>query len=37
MHAEYDTTNLPDELILTNYIVIRDDLIAALFIIFNNT
>ena len=35
--GDYDKTNLPDELILTNYIVIRDDLISALFIIFNNT
>jgi ketosteroid isomerase-like protein len=35
--GNYDKTNLPDELILTNYIVIRDDLISALFIIFNNT
>jgi len=35
--GDYDKTNLPDELILTNYIVMRDDLITALFIIFNNT
>ena len=35
--GDYDKSNLPDELILTNYIVIRDDLITALFIIFNNT
>ena len=35
--GDYDKTNLPDELILTNYIVIHDDLITALFIIFNNT
>jgi hypothetical protein len=35
--GDYDKTNLPDELILTNYIIIRDDLITALFIIFNNT
>jgi hypothetical protein len=35
--GNYDKTNLPDELILTNYIVIRDDLISSLFIIFNNT
>ncbi|MEO3757611.1 nuclear transport factor 2 family protein [Mycobacterium sp. B14F4] len=33
----YDKTNLPDELILTNYILIREDRIAALFITFNNT
>ncbi|GAS87468.1 nuclear transport factor 2 family protein [Mycolicibacterium brisbanense] len=32
----YDKTNLPDELILTNYFVIHDELISALFIIFNN-
>jgi len=35
--GDYDKTNLPDELILTNYVIIRDDLITALFIIFNNT
>ncbi|MEN4401666.1 hypothetical protein ACNQR7_10800 [Mycolicibacterium senegalense] len=34
--GDYDKTNLPEELILTNYIVIRDDLIAALFIVLNN-
>jgi hypothetical protein len=34
--GDYDKTNLPDELILTNYLVVRDGLIAALFIIFNN-
>lgn len=34
--GDYDKTNLPDELILTNYFVVRDDLITALFIIFNN-
>ena len=33
--GDYDKTNLPDELILTNYVIIRDDLITALFIIFN--
>lgn len=33
--GDYDKTNLPEELILTNYIVIRDDLIAALFIVLN--
>ena len=27
---------VPDELILTNYVVVRDDLITGLFIIFNN-
>jgi hypothetical protein len=35
--GDYDKTNLPDELILTTYIVIRDELITALFIIFNHT
>jgi hypothetical protein len=35
--GDYNKSNLPDELILTNYIIIRDDLITALFIIFNNT
>ncbi len=35
--GDYDKSNLPDELILTNYMIIRDDLITALFIIFNNT
>jgi hypothetical protein len=35
--GDYDKTNLPDELILTNYMIIREDLITALFIIFNNT
>ncbi|MDH6244429.1 hypothetical protein [Mycobacterium sp. OTB74] len=34
--GDYDKTNLPDELILTNYLVIHDDLITALLIIFNN-
>lgn len=33
--GDYDKSSLPDELILTNYIVVRDDLIAGLFIIFN--
>lgn len=32
--GNYDKTGLPDELVLTNYIVIRDDLIAGLFIVF---
>jgi hypothetical protein len=35
--GEFDKTNLPAELILTNYIVVRDDAIAALFIAFNNS
>ncbi len=35
--GDFDKTNLPDELILTNYIVLHDDLITALFIIFNDT
>ncbi|OBI85528.1 nuclear transport factor 2 family protein [Mycobacterium asiaticum] len=33
--GDYDKSNLPDELVLTNYIVVRDNLIAGLFIIFN--
>ncbi|WP_441960436.1 nuclear transport factor 2 family protein [Mycolicibacterium houstonense] len=33
--GDYDKTDLPEELILTNYIVTRDDLIAALFIVLN--
>lgn len=33
--GDYDKTNLPDELILTNYLVIRDDLISALLIVYN--
>lgn len=33
--GDFDKSNLPDELILTNYLVIRDDRIEALFIIFN--
>jgi hypothetical protein len=32
--GDFDKTNLPDELILTNYFVIRDKAIAALFIAF---
>ena len=32
--GDFDKTNLPDELILTNYIVVRDDAITGLFIIF---
>ena len=31
----FDKTNLPDELILTNYMVIRDGRISGLFIVFN--
>ncbi|WP_210115443.1 nuclear transport factor 2 family protein [Mycobacterium sp. DL99] len=35
--GDYDKTNLPEELILTNYIVTREDLIAALFTVFNKS
>jgi hypothetical protein len=35
--GDYDKTNLPDELILTNHNITREDLITALFIIVNNT
>ncbi|WP_099025566.1 nuclear transport factor 2 family protein [Mycolicibacterium palauense] len=34
--GDFDKTGLPDELVLTNYVVVRDDRIAGLFIIFNN-
>ncbi|CRZ16990.1 nuclear transport factor 2 family protein [Mycolicibacterium neworleansense] len=33
--GEFDKTDLPAELILTSYIVVRDDAIAALFIAFD--
>lgn len=33
--GDFDKTDLPDELVLTNYIVVRDGLITGLFIIFN--
>ncbi|MFV8320089.1 nuclear transport factor 2 family protein [Mycobacterium sp. 23] len=33
--GDFDKTGLPDELVLTNYIVARDDLITGLFIVFN--
>ena len=33
--GDFDRTGLPDEVILTNYFVVRDDGIAALFVIFN--
>jgi hypothetical protein len=33
--GDFDRTGLPDEVILTNYFVVRDDRIAALFVIFN--
>ncbi|MFN6554477.1 nuclear transport factor 2 family protein [Mycolicibacterium septicum] len=33
--GDYDKTNLPEDLVLTNYIVTREGLIAALFIVFN--
>lgn len=35
--GDYDKTGLPDELVLTNYLVVRDDLISGLFIIFNRS
>jgi hypothetical protein len=31
----YDKTNLPDELIMTSYFALRDDLIVSLAVIFN--
>jgi hypothetical protein len=31
----YDKTNLPDELIMTNYFAIRDNMIVSLAVIFN--
>jgi SnoaL-like domain len=34
--GDYDKTNLPDELILTNYFVVEDDAITALFVIYNS-
>jgi hypothetical protein len=33
--GDFDRTNLPDELILTNYFTIRDDKIDSLFVIRN--
>jgi hypothetical protein len=33
--GEYDKSNLPEELILTNYFIIRDSKIVSLAIIFN--
>ena len=33
----YDKTNLPDELILTNYFTVRDGKIVRLIVIFNTT
>ena len=33
--GDFDKTNLPDELILTNYFTVRDGKIDALFVIFN--
>lgn len=35
-NGDYDKTNLPDELILTNYFVIEDDAITAPFVIYNS-
>jgi hypothetical protein len=34
--GDYDKTNLPDELILTNYFVVEDGAITALFVIYNS-
>ena len=33
--GEFDKTDLPDELILTNYFTVRDGMIARLFVIRN--
>jgi len=33
--GDFDKTGLPDPLILTNYVVLHDDLISALFIVLN--
>ncbi len=33
--GDYDKTNLPEELVLTNYFTIRNGRIASLFIVFN--
>ena len=33
--GEFDRTNLPDEVVLTNYFSVRDDKIVSLIIIFN--
>jgi hypothetical protein len=33
--GDYDKTNLPDELVLTNYFSVRDDKIVSLVVIFN--
>jgi hypothetical protein len=33
--GEYDKTNLPDELILSNYLSVRDGRIVSLIVIFN--
>ena len=33
--GNYDKTNLPDDLILTNYVTVRDDKITSLIVIFN--
>ncbi|MHA3022562.1 nuclear transport factor 2 family protein [Mycobacterium sp. BMJ-28] len=34
--GDFDKTNLPDEVILTNYFVVADDKITGLFVIFNH-
>ena len=33
--GEFDKTNLPDEIVLSNYFSVRDDMIVSLVIIFN--
>ncbi len=33
--GNYDKTNLPDELILTNHFIVQDDKITSLIVIFN--
>jgi hypothetical protein len=33
--GDFDKTNLPDELILTNYFTVRNEKIESLFVIFN--
>ncbi|AYE97325.1 hypothetical protein C0J29_23640 [Mycobacterium paragordonae] len=33
--GDFDKTGLPEELVLTNYLVVRDDLIGGLFIVLN--
>jgi hypothetical protein len=33
--GDYDKTNLPDEVVLSNYFSVRDDKIVSLVVIFN--